>query len=538
MSASVERGTGNASDQAAGPGDLFVIVTPTLNSEDYLDETINSVVSQAGDFSILYHVQDGGSKDGTLAILEAWQKRLDSGALPIRCRGITFSHTVSKDGGMYQAINRAFAHARTGIETVPSVMGWINSDDRIAPGAFATMRALLADLPEIAFLTSRVSLINDRGVTLGIDSPIAFDRAKLIAGDYDGRGGAFVMQEGTYWTAAVWDAAGGLDERFRLAGDWDLWRRLARQAPLTTVDTLLGFHRRRPGQLSESLDRYYAEIDALPPERAKGSGGAAAAGRQRPNVAQYSPEQKIWRFVPDFGRPLLAPMVHQGGVAYPAIPVEIHSGASAPLGAHPQLHLPAGVVWMNEPLMQLSALAPAAGAYALVIEGRNWQQNNRITIRSDGETLFDEVIEVSGHRRNIVLRVPVTLGKGRAFFEIESDRRPRDPRETLFLVAGIHLEVAAPPATGLPDVATIAEGTAGRADLQPAGRAIGHLGGDAALPRRSGEGTAASGISGAMAALEAEIEADRARSERLRAQLRHARGDLALLKLKDAAIHR
>ena len=62
--------------------DLFTIVTPTLNSEDFLDETIALVVTQAGDFSIRYHIQDGGSKDGTLAIVEAWQARLTSGALP------------------------------------------------------------------------------------------------------------------------------------------------------------------------------------------------------------------------------------------------------------------------------------------------------------------------------------------------------------------------------------------------------------------------------------------------------------------------
>ena len=105
--------------------DLFTIVTPTLNSEDFLDETIASVVTQAGDFSIRYHIQDGGSKDGTLAIIEAWQARLTPGALPVRCRGITFSFTVSKDGGMYQAMKRAFATARKGSATLR--LSWAGS---------------------------------------------------------------------------------------------------------------------------------------------------------------------------------------------------------------------------------------------------------------------------------------------------------------------------------------------------------------------------------------------------------------------------
>jgi len=62
----------------------------------------------------------------------------------------------------------------------------------------------------------------------------------------------------------------------------------------------------------------------------------------------------------------------------------------------------------------------------------------------------------------------------------------------------------------------------------------GHLGRGDAPPSRRGDST----ISAAMAALEAEITADRTRSARLEADLRAARGDLNLLRLKDAAIHR
>jgi len=44
----------------------FSIVTPVLNGEKFLDQTILSVVGQTGPFSIRYHIQDGGSNDGTL----------------------------------------------------------------------------------------------------------------------------------------------------------------------------------------------------------------------------------------------------------------------------------------------------------------------------------------------------------------------------------------------------------------------------------------------------------------------------------------
>jgi glycosyltransferase involved in cell wall biosynthesis len=41
----------------------FCIVTPCRNAAAFIDETIFSVISRAGPFTIRYHVQDGGSTD-------------------------------------------------------------------------------------------------------------------------------------------------------------------------------------------------------------------------------------------------------------------------------------------------------------------------------------------------------------------------------------------------------------------------------------------------------------------------------------------
>lgn len=54
---------------------------------------------------------------------------------------------------------------------------------------------------------------------------------------------------------------GGLNREFRLAGDWDLWRRMAREMPVTTLRAVLACHRRHPGQLSTNLEEYWREID-------------------------------------------------------------------------------------------------------------------------------------------------------------------------------------------------------------------------------------------------------------------------------------
>src|SRR6202040_2701427 len=72
----------------------------------------------------------------------------------------------------------------------------------------------------------------------------------------------FIEQESTFWRPRLWPKAGGVHPNFRLAGDFDLWRRFARQTDLVIVDAVLGCFRVRAGQLSTDLARYRAEIDA------------------------------------------------------------------------------------------------------------------------------------------------------------------------------------------------------------------------------------------------------------------------------------
>ncbi len=235
----------------------FNIVTPVLNGEKFLDETIFSVVSQAGPFTIRYHVQDGGSTDATLKILSAWQARL-AGEFPICCDGIEFSYASAPDKGLYDAVNRGFAACGEA-----DVMAWINADDRYQPGAFTTVAEAFAGFPDIDWVTGRPTVINEVGAVLHISPLIPFPRQAIAAGIFEGRFAVpFIQQEGTFWRPRLWEKVGGLDSKFRLAGDFDLWRRFARQTDLVIIDTILGCFRFRAGQLSNDKSKYHAEVDA------------------------------------------------------------------------------------------------------------------------------------------------------------------------------------------------------------------------------------------------------------------------------------
>ena len=84
----------------------FHLVTPVLNGARFIDEAIFSVVTQRGPFKICYHVQDGGSTDGTLDKLEQWQKRLATRDFGSRNACVEFSYSSEPDNGMYDAVNK------------------------------------------------------------------------------------------------------------------------------------------------------------------------------------------------------------------------------------------------------------------------------------------------------------------------------------------------------------------------------------------------------------------------------------------------
>jgi glycosyltransferase involved in cell wall biosynthesis len=88
------------------------IITVTYNSAKFLEDCINSVAAQ--DFkNIEYIVVDGGSTDGTVAIIKHNEDKITK-------------WVSEKDNGMYDAINKGMKWA-TG-----DIIGLLNSDDLLA----------------------------------------------------------------------------------------------------------------------------------------------------------------------------------------------------------------------------------------------------------------------------------------------------------------------------------------------------------------------------------------------------------------------
>jgi hypothetical protein len=105
--------------------------------------------------------------------------------------------------------------------------------------------------------------MNEQGELTRIHQEEVYPIASLRAGLHDGRHMSFVMQEGTFWRAHLWQRAGKFRSDLRQAGDWDLWRRFADYAQLVSTDMVLAAHRRSPGQLTADKSVYFGEVDAV-----------------------------------------------------------------------------------------------------------------------------------------------------------------------------------------------------------------------------------------------------------------------------------
>lgn len=230
----------------------FSIVTPSYNSRRFISETIESVISQHGDFEIEYIIKDGGSDDGTLDIIRRYEQKIKSSELIHNCNKVMIKLLSGKDNGMYDAINKGFAVA-TG-----DIYAWINSDDIYLPGAFNAVVKVFKEHHGIRWLKGITSYITESSTIYDAGRCYLYNQKWIQKGIY-GVDAYFIQQDSVFWHAGLWKSIGGIDSSLRLAGDYDLWRKFAEKTCLFTLKAYLSCFRNTEGQLSKDKAAYRLE---------------------------------------------------------------------------------------------------------------------------------------------------------------------------------------------------------------------------------------------------------------------------------------
>jgi glycosyltransferase involved in cell wall biosynthesis len=185
----------------------FSIVTVCYNSAQTIEDTLHSVAAQTWP-NIEHILVDGGSRDGTLAIIE-------------RCRR-TRSKVISEpDHGIYDAMNKG-VHAATG-----DVIGFLNADDIYAHANVLNEVAKLMGQTHLDALFGDVEFFRPENPALAVRryTSARFRPERIAWGWMPAHPALFLRHE-------VFQKAGPFRTDYRIAGDFEFIARAFLHQPL------------------------------------------------------------------------------------------------------------------------------------------------------------------------------------------------------------------------------------------------------------------------------------------------------------------
>jgi glycosyltransferase involved in cell wall biosynthesis len=177
------------------------IITPSFNQAAYLEECIDSVLSQNYP-AMEYIILDGGSTDGSVDIIRKYEKHLAW-------------WTSEKDSGQADAINRGMRRASG------EIVCWQNSDDYYLPGALLTVGTEASRRADMDVFFGNVLLVNERGTTIREMREQPFSVDHLIYYDWN------ISSQSAFWRSSVVARFGYL-RNSPVGFDWEWFIRLGR----------------------------------------------------------------------------------------------------------------------------------------------------------------------------------------------------------------------------------------------------------------------------------------------------------------------
>ena len=220
------------------------VVVPCFNAELYIESTIKSIINQ--DYPNLELILvDGLSTDCTMKIVAKYSNH--------------FTHIISeRDNGQYNAINKGFSIA-TG-----DIYCWLNADDIYLPWTFNIVNHIFKKFETFSWI-SGIPAFTDENNFFNSYNVISSKPSSIIKnGGFRKNIFGFLQQESMFWKKEIWDEAGGINEEYSLAGDFDLWLKFSQVSELISVGSTLAAFRKHTSNRSVVMgDKYDNEVASI-----------------------------------------------------------------------------------------------------------------------------------------------------------------------------------------------------------------------------------------------------------------------------------
>ena len=195
------------------------VVVPSLNQGRFIEQTLLSIFGQ-GYPNLEVLVMDGGSTDGTVDILKRYEGQLAY-------------WRSAPDAGQAAAINEGFKRASG------NVFCWLNSDDMYLPSTLIDVGSRLRGRVGQPLLLYGCTInLHENGGKVGISSHLTgvFSRDQITQTDP-------ISQPSAFWTRALWEATGKLDDVLNYAFDWEWFIRAHEQGAFEHVQRFYSIYR-------------------------------------------------------------------------------------------------------------------------------------------------------------------------------------------------------------------------------------------------------------------------------------------------------
>jgi glycosyltransferase involved in cell wall biosynthesis len=202
------------------------IVTPSLNQCRFIGEMLDSIVDQKYP-NVEHIVFDAGSKDGSVEVWREWERsenleieksrNLESGSKGRRVRFF-----VEPDRGQSEAINKGMRVA-TG-----NIVGWLNVDDVLMPGALAKVAESFVRNPYSVVIYGIGAKADLEGQIIK-KVPFREFCPKRLSLAYG------AVQPAMFILRDAFSKVGGLDESLHSAMDWDLLLKLSKGGKVVAI---------------------------------------------------------------------------------------------------------------------------------------------------------------------------------------------------------------------------------------------------------------------------------------------------------------